>query len=813
MISTEIEQKIASNYWVKKIKDAPVVNEMPLDILKTKKVFINNESISYFKKLTNENAIAEYTVLLSIFSSLVQRYFETESFIFSSKIDNDEISLLFKYNSIQGKPFKGYLQEVKREVQETYQYSEYGKKLQENYPFYQYALYGFFYNSISSSIRKTSLPFSLSTNKNDEGLELSISYERSFVKDYLVNHFLNTIKNWLLHLESYIDESIDKISIVSALEKKQLLEEFNNTTVNYRKDKTIVDLFEEQTKKTPDNIAVVCEEATLTYQELNEKANQLADYLIKSYGITPEDYLGIKIERSEQLLIAILAILKTGAAYVPIDINYPKERIAYIEKDSNCKCVIDEDTYANFCRNINNFKRENPSIKNSSETVAYIIYTSGTTGNPKGVMITHQNAVAMLQWAQEEFNARKFDVVYAVTSHCFDLSIYEMFYPLSIGKKIRILDNALDIGVALQKDKKVLLNTVPSSIRNLIESGYSLDNASVINLAGEPFPIDIAKKLLETDAEIRNLYGPSEDTTYSTVYKLSSKEKYNSSIPIGNPISNTKAYILDKNLAPLPIGGSGKLYISGDGLAKGYLNRFELAAEKFISNPFIEGERMYDTGDLAKWLPNGHIEFLGRKDHQVKLRGYRIELGEIEQSILKFEGVKQVVAEVKNIGEDKAIVAYIVSEEEIDKQSLREFITKSLPEYMIPSYFIDLDAIPLTENGKIDRKALPEIDATAIIKNEYVAPRNEIEEQLAQIWQEALGIEKIGITYHFFELGGHSLKMNTMLNQVKNDFGVGISFEMFLSNPTIEYIALHIENSQPLYINLERSIKKQKIII
>jgi amino acid adenylation domain-containing protein len=796
---TTVEQKSISNYWIKKVKNNPIVNSDQIEDLKSKTVQVDNSTISFLHKLTNGNTTAELTVLLTVFNALLQRYFEAESLIFSSKFTDEEIALLYKNTTTSGKSLKDYLQEIKKEVQEVYKYSDYDAKLQEKYPFAEYALFGFFYNSKATE-SKSNFPFSLSVNKNNNALEFVISYDASFVEPTIVDHFLNSYTNWLLNLEDYINETVDKIPVVTVLEKEQLLNSFNPAVKDYAK-KTLIELFEEQAAKTSENTAVIFKDKELTYNELNQKANQLAHYLRKEYNIQPNDLVGIKLERNESIAIVILAILKSGAAYVPIDVNYPAERIAYIEKDSKCKVVIDENQFNNYLNNSDNYKTDNPEIVNHFTDLAYIIYTSGTTGNPKGVMITHQNAVVLLYWSQEEYNAEVFDIVYAATSYCFDLSVYELFYPLSIGKKTRILDNALEIGEALQHDKNVLINTVPSSIRNIIESGYSLENATIINLAGEPFPVDIAKKLVETKAEIRNLYGPSEDTTYSTVYKLSPEEEYQTSVSIGKPLSNTKVYILDKNLELLPVGIAGKLYISGEGLSKGYLNRPELTAEKFIPNPFSEGSLMYDTGDMAKWLPDGNIDFLGRKDYQVKLRGYRIELGEIENAILSFsEDITQVIALVLQNNAVQNLVAYFTTNKTVAEEALKNYLKEKLPAYMVPNYFITLDKIPLTPNGKIDRKVLESLPLHQVSNANYVAPRNEVENTLATIWQEILGIEKIGIEDNFFDLGGHSLMIGQVINNIYKQLNGTISYKELFLTPTIAQISQQIrkENYKPI---------------
>ncbi|MFD2588120.1 amino acid adenylation domain-containing protein, partial [Croceitalea marina] len=578
------------------------------------------------------------------------------------------------------------------------------------------------------------------------------------------------------------------------------LQEFNDTKVDFPKDKTIVDLFEEQVKKTPNNIAVVFNKQELTYSELNERSNQLAEYLRNHYSVKPNDLVALKLGRSENLLIAIFGILKSGAAYVPMDTNYPKRFIEYIEKDSNAKLVINQSFFEAFQKEKGKYTKENTSSKITRHNLAYVIYTSGTTGNPKGVMITHGNTAELLHWAKQEFNPERFNIVYSSTSHCFDISVYEMFYPLTIGKKIRILNNALEIEKSLKNDTEVLINTVPSSIRSLIDNKVSLENANIINLAGESFPVDVGNRLVKTKVEVRNLYGPSEDTTYSTIYKLNKDKNYTTSIPIGKPISNTKLYILDDHLELVPIGVSGKLYISGDGMAKGYLNREELTKEKFIANPYEKGQRMYDTGDAAMWLADGNVAFLGRKDHQIKLRGYRIELGEIENSILSYsESISQAVALVKN----ETLVVYYTVKNTTDKDDLKNHLRTRLPNYMVPGHFELMESIPLAPNGKIDREKLESLSIDYRTSSNYIAPRNETERQLTEIWQEVLGIEKVGIQENFFELGGHSLMIAQVINQIYKQLNGNITYKEFFQNPVPEAIAKTIKRKS--YVSIPKA--------
>lgn len=785
-----IGQKLASSYWLKKVRGAFKVNEFSLKEMKLIKETISIDNLLYFSKLTNKNSLIEYTTLLSIFNGLLCRYFDEEKFIYSSKIEEEDVSLLLKFSSIKENTFKEYLQKNKKEVQDVYKYSNYGSEIQEEYNFKKYATYGFLYNTkISKKKTISSLPFVLSVKKGQKNLELELCYDSFFTSDYVAVHFLQTFKNWVCNLEGLISKSIEDISIVTEAEKCQLLNEFNDTEKEYSRDKTIVDLFENQVKNTPENIAVLFEEKKITYQELNERANQLANYLRLEYEITQADLVGVKLDRNEELLIAIIAILKTGAAYVPIDVNYPKQRINYIEKDSNAKIVIDKSFVEKLTKEKDTYVKDNLARVNTPDDIAYIIYTSGTTGNPKGVMISHANAVAMIHWSQQEFDRKFFNIVYAVTSHCFDLSVYEMFYPLSIGKSIRILNDALEIKSALNNDIKVLINTVPSSMRSLLDDSIKIENISVINLAGEPFPIDIANRLINTTAQIRNLYGPSEDTTYSTVYKLNKNEVYTSSIPIGKPITNTRAYVLDDSMQLLPVGVIGKLYLAGEGVTKGYLNKPDLTKERYVESPFSSEERMYNTGDLVRWTSEGILEYIGRKDHQVKLRGYRIELGEIENRIVEYSSnILEAIVRVKQVNNVDVLIGYYTGEKEIDKASLREYLMSYLPTYMVPSYFLKLKSIPLTPNGKVNTNELPEVFSEEIIRKEYVAPRNVVEKELISIWEEVINVEGIGIKDNFFELGGHSLMIGQVINQIYKQLNCSITHKEFFEASTIEKI-------------------------
>jgi len=624
------------------------------------------------------------------------------------------------------------------------------------------------------------------------GIKVSWRQQRKLKEGITITKLQNYYAAFLDNLINQPDGILDKNFIISPEEKEELLTVFNDTEYVYANQDTIITLFEAQVKRTPDNTAILFEQKSLTYNQLNEKANQLGAYLRENFNIQPDDLIGVRLDRSEKMIIAILGILKSGGAYVPIDTAYPQERIDYIEKDSNCKLILDHEGLELFYANQERFSKSNIENINSPDDLAYVIYTSGTTGNPKGVMVAHKNAVELVQWSDKRFDSNTFDIVFAATSYCFDLSVYEMFYTLSIGKKLRILQHGLEIRDFIEKDEKILINTVPSVVREILDEEVSWDKVSILNMAGEPISYDILQRLPLETAEVYNLYGPTEDTTYSTYFKIDRKDYL--SIPIGKPITNTQAYILDEQLKLVPVGIPGKIYLSGAGLTRGYLNKPELTAEKFIQNPFNPETKMYDTGDLGAWFSDGNIEFLGRKDQQVKIRGFRIELGEIEAKILDYsESLKQVVVVAKEIKGEKVLVAYYVSvSNAIDKSDLRSHLAQSLPDYMIPGFYVELVSMPLNSNGKVDRKLLPDITGEDIIRKEYTAPRNEVEKKMAEIWQQVLGIEKIGIYDNFYEVGGNSLMSIQVAARLKKE-GYILPVLKILKYPKISELAQHLE--------------------
>jgi amino acid adenylation domain-containing protein len=607
------------------------------------------------------------------------------------------------------------------------------------------------------------------------------------------------------------EQRVAQLPLLTEAERNQLLVEWNNTCAEYPQDKCIHQLFEEQVERTPDNVAVVFEDQKLTYRELNAKANQLAHYL-QTLGVRPEVLVGICVERSLFMLVGLLGILKAGGAYVPLDPKYPKERIAFMLEDAQVSVLLTQQTlvetlpqhsaqvvYLDADEFAAGESVDNLTSEAKSTNLAYLLYTSGSTGKPKGVAIEHRSTVALLSWATAVFSREQLAGVLASTSFCFDISVFELFVPLSCGGKVMLAENALHLSSLPAADEVTLINTVPSAIAELLRGKGIPDGVCTVNLAGEALPQRVVELLYqqETIQEVFNLYGPSEDTVYST-YALVRRDSQKAP-PIGRPISNTQTYILDAYQQPVPIGVPGELHLGGAGLARGYLNRPELTEEKFISHPFNNepGTRLYKTGDLVRYLPDGNIEFLGRIDHQVKVRGNRIELGEIESILGQHPNVREVVVTAReDVPGDKRLFAYIVPNQEqaTTPRDLRRFLKEKLPDYMMPSAFVLLEALPRTPNGKVDRRALPVPDqARPELEETFVAPRTPVEEVLVGIWAEVLGLDKVGVQDNFFELGGHSLLATQVISRVRDAFSVELSLYSLFEAPTISSLGERIE--------------------
>jgi amino acid adenylation domain-containing protein len=668
------------------------------------------------------------------------------------------------------------------------------------------------FESLALEQRVAQFDLSLAVAEADETLLASFEYNTDLFDATTVARMAGHFRTLLESIADDPGRTLSGLPWLTAEERRQLLVEWNSTAVDYPPAGNLAALFEAQAGRTPDAVALVFEDERISYGELNARANQLAHHL-RHLGAGPETLIGVLMRRSVEMVVALLGILKAGAAYVPLDPDYPSARLAFMLADADVPLLLTQESLRAsvpgeraqvFCLDA---RREmlarqsstDPPPAASADGLAYVIYTSGSTGRPKGVAITHASAVTLLRWARATFPAEELQGVLAATSICFDLSVFELFVPLSVGGKVILAENALALPTLPAADEVTLVNTVPSAMAELVRTFGLPRSVRCVNLAGEPVKNSLAQQVYarENVRRVLNLYGPSEDTTYTT---FTCHERGATAEPtIGRPIANTQIYLLDEHLEPVPAGVAGELHVGGAGLARGYLRRPHLTAERFIPDPFggRPGGRLYKTGDLARYLSNGEIEFLGRLDHQVKVRGFRIELAEIEAAMAEHAAVREAVVVTREGARgDVSLVSYVVWSAGASPSvgELRRFLAARLPEYMIPSAFVSLDALPLTPNGKLDRRALPAPpDARPALAADYAAPRNQVEEMLADIWSAVLGLARVGIDDNFFELGGHSLLATQVLARVQKAFQTELPLRLLFEAPTVARFAERLE--------------------
>ncbi|MEC0439212.1 surfactin non-ribosomal peptide synthetase SrfAA [Bacillus subtilis] len=675
---------------------------------------------------------------------------------------------------------------------------------------------------LSLSVQETNFKIAkfdltVQARETDEGIELDLDYSTKLFKqstaDRLLTHFARLLEEAAVDSEKRISE----YKLLSEEEAASQIQQFNPGRTPYPKDKTIVQLFEEQAANTPDHTALQYEGESLTYRELNERANRLARGIL-SLGAGEGRTAAVLCERSMDMIVSILAVLKSGSAYVPIDPEHPIQRMQHFFRDSGAKVLLtqrklkalaeeaefkgvivladEEESYHADARNL--------ALPLDSEAMANLTYTSGTTGTPKGNIVTHANILRTVK-ETNYLSITEQDTILGLSNYVFDAFMFDMFGSLLNGAKLVLIPKETVLDMArlsrvIERENISILMITTALFHLLVDLNPAcLSTLRKIMFGGERASVEHVRKALQTvgKGKLLHMYGPSESTVFATYHPVDELEEHTLSVPIGKPVSNTEVYILDRTGHVQPAGIAGELCVSGEGLVKGYYNRPELTEEKFVPHPFTSGERMYKTGDLARWLPNGDIEFIGRIDHQVKIRGQRIELGEIEHQLQTHDRVQEsVVLAVDQGAGDKLLCAYCVGEGDISSQEMREHAAKDLPAYMVPAVFIQMDELPLTGNGKIDRRALPIPDANVSRGVSYVAPRNGTEQKVADIWAHVLQAEQVGVYDHFFDIGGHSLAGMKMLALVHQELGVELSLKDLFQSPTVEGLAQVIASAE-----------------
>ncbi len=861
--------KEAEEFWVNQFKDDIPVLNMPTNYSRpasqsfegaTISANLNLETKTKIENIAKDLGITPYMLMLSVYYILLSKYTNQDTIVVGSPIVGrdfaDTYNLIGMFvNTIALKnkiyinsSFKELLNNVKHNCLNAYKYQTYPfdelvsklniKRNASRNPLFDTmftyqnngnptinlgdinATYYIPNNNISK------FDFSLEVVPNENGLHLNFEYcTKLFSNDFMtnmLNHFIN-ILNAVIENN---DIKISDIDMLSENEKNKLLNEFNNTKVNYAKDKTIIKLFEEQVEKTPDSIAIVYKKEKLTYLELNKKVNSLANYL-KSMEIGKNDIVPVLLNRSDKLIISMLAIMKTGAAYLPISTEYPLDRINYIISNSNAKVVITD--HSNTLINndllkivfIDNYDFSKNSHKNldsdiSTSDLLYVIYTSGSTGNPKGVKIAHNNLTNFIYSFTDYFEGiSNKDKCLATTNISFDVSIWEFFISLLNGATLYLYEeNTINDIFEYCKyivDNKISLLYIPPNILeevyNILSSYENIPIQKVL-LGVEPIKSSIIKKYYKFNKNMRivNAYGPTETTICATANVLSPETISNYQIiPIGKPVNNLEAFVLDKSLNLVPIGVPGELYISGSGVGKGYLNNKELTDKSFIELPKLSSKKAYKTGDLVKWNSDGNISFIGREDFQLKINGHRIELGEIENCICQYPDIDKAV-----VLADKSnkLIAYFTASRTISTNDLKAFMQRKLPNYFIPNFFVQLDTFKLTQNGKIDRKALSKIKVD--ISVEYEPPRTDYEKKLAKLFEKVLGVKKIGITDNFFDIGGDSLSAIKLQIEAFNE-GLNLAYKDIFKYPTIKQLSDQISSKADKEIVTENDYDYTKI--
>jgi len=670
---------------------------------------------------------------------------------------------------------------------------------------------------------QTNYPLTLVIQSAEE-IKISLGYNSQLLDEEQVvkikDHFAQVLGEVIKHPE----EQCSQINILSKDELNQL-ENFNSKPVNYPKDKTAIEIFEQQVRTTPDSVALKFKDTELSYKQLNERANQLAHYLLNK-GVTPEMPIPICINRSVEMIVGILGILKSGAAYVPIDPQYPQQRIEFMLNDIGANIVVtDKSSEAKFnggqteiidietdWNKMDAMETSNPRRVNQSNHLAYIIYTSGSTGNPKGVMVEHQSLVNLILAQTDHFSIDANERILQFSNYSFDASVEQIFLALLNGAALVLFEESLlfeneSLRAFIVKEKITHLHATPAFLRSLgkIENG----ELKRVIAGGDICDWELRNQW-KGSYKFYNEYGPTE-TTVTAIEYLDSENlnhiKY--SMPIGKPLANTKVYILNSNSKKVPVGVTGEIHISGIQVARGYINLPELTSEKFVEDPFSKKEklRMYRTGDLGRWLADGNIEYLGRIDDQVKIRGFRIEPGEIENVIIQTGLVaKTVVVSNTDLNGDLRLIGYIEVKPGFKQNKLIDKLKQKLPNYMIPAIWIELDSMPLTSNGKIDKKALPLPDLEERFKDQYVAPSNETEQKLVEIWQNLLKLERIGIKDNFFETGGHSILAIRAVSAINKEFSINISVKAIFEFSNIEDLSNYISL---LNSNIERGTESE----
>ncbi len=839
------------NYWIQQLEGMPRILDLPTDHPRPAMQSSMGGTISFdfdpelsdkIKNLSRDLGATLFITLLAGFQALLHRYCSQDDILVGTPVANrnhTEIENLIGFfvntlvikSSFSGKPsFREHLKSVRTTALDAYAHQDFPFELLvealqpernlSHTPIFQAA---FSLQTVSMpelDIQDVEItPFGVNSGNSKYDLTLVMEEKSNCLAgtlEYNAEIFEEkTIVRMMQHFESLFagivanpDEAISNLPILSIEERKLVLEEWNRTDAHTPVDQCAHELFEKWVDLDPESIALIFQERQVSYRELESRSNQLAHFLQKE-GVGPDVLVGISTDRSIEMMVGVLGVMKAGGAYLPLDPSYPLGRLAFMLEDSQVQILLsqshvsvnlpdhkgkiinlDTDWEIIACEQANR-----PAVTVTPDNLAYMIYTSGSTGRPKGTMLMHKGLSNLTAAQRESFNIRKGSRILQFSPYSFDASVWETFMALANGATLCLLpQEILASGVDLARSLSVLevtnVTLPPSVLRILPE--VDLPKLETVIAAGEACTPELVAKWAP-GKKFFNAYGPTETTVCATMHLCDPMESLPP--PIGRPIANTKVYVLDRNQQPLPVGVPGELFISGISLAKGYWNRPDTTSEKFVDNPFVPGSRMYKTGDLVKYRHDGNIEFLGRLDQQVKVRGFRIELGEIETAINTYPVVKEsVVLAVGGDQQEKKLVAYIVSEQSqnVSVNELKNYLRQNLPEYMVPTVIIMMEAFPLSPSGKVDRKALPEPDGSRLVETEYTPPRDEQERIMVEICADLLHVDRVGVFDNFFDLGGHSLLATQFISRLRDEFAIEIPLRSLFENPTVDRLSSYI---------------------
>ncbi|TPG89131.1 amino acid adenylation domain-containing protein [Brevibacillus laterosporus] len=850
-------------YWLKQFEgEIPVLNLLT-DFIRPAIQSFNGHSVDFeihaelvekLRELSRETGTTMYMVLLSAYLMLLSKYTSQEDIVvgtvyagrshieFANTLGMFVQTLPIRQCPTGLKTIKQFLLEVKETFLDSLENQEYPLEnmlerlhitrdasrnplfdtvfVMENMDIPTFTLSGAKLSPQVFDYKVAKFDMTLLAEENGEKIR--------FKWEYCTDLYLRgSIERMIIHYQQILQQMvaernqlIETVTLITQEEQNVILNKFNQPSTWYPKQKTLSQLFEEQVEKTPDKIALIHGEERVTYRELNERANQFAHGL-QEKGVSPGTVVGLLTTPSTKIIVAILAVLKAGGTYLPMDSSYSWERIQMIMDDSGATIllVLDKvdwqgDEYLHdlvqevlvldeLSSSVCELNHSNVATQIDSSSIAYIMYTSGSTGKSKGNMTSHYSITRVVK-NTNYIEIKETDVLLNLSNFAFDGSTFDMYGALLNGASLVLIDKETMtdvqlLGETIAKENVTLFFLTTALFNTIVEIDVKcLSNVRHILFGGERASVRHIRKAIDVlkDSQLIHVYGPTESTVFATYHYLN--ELLNNVVPIGKPISNTQIFIMDPYLKLQPVGAIGEICIAGDGLARGYLNRPEMTSEKFVDHPFETGQKLYKTGDLGRWLTDGSIEFLGRIDNQVKIRGFRVELGEVEAHLLALNGIKEVtvITREDEIG-TTFLCAYFVSEFDLQPEEIKEQLAKTLPYYMIPTFFIQMDSLPLNANGKVNQAILPYPDWGKLHVEMYVKPKNEIEQEVAEIWQDTLGVQDIGVRDNFFALGGQSLKAIVMLAKIKEKFGVRISLKQLFANPTIENVAIEIQEVSP----------------